>query len=96
MNARAIELYMHHWAENVKAPRSRQNPSFADDIFKCIFEWESSYLVFYSIKVCRLGSNWQQTSIGPGNGLALNRGQAIILTNVDLFHGYMRHQASMS
>ena len=32
------------------------------------------------------GSNWQYPSIGLDNGLAPNRWQAIIWTNVDLIH----------
>ena len=34
-------------------------------------------------KICSQESNWQQTSIGSGNGLALNRRQAITWTNAD-------------
>ena len=37
-------------------------------------------------EVCSYGSNWQQVSIGSGNGLAPNRRQAIIWTNADAVH----------
>ena len=50
--------------------RPKQNVRhFADDIFRCIL-----FNKWY---------NWQYISIGSGNGLALNRGQAITWTNDD-------------
>ena len=37
-------------------------------------------------EVCSWESSWQKVSIGPGNGLTLNRRQAITLTKVDPIH----------
>ena len=37
-------------------------------------------------KICSQGSDWQWVSIGSGNGLALNRRQAITWTNANPFH----------
>ena len=65
--------------------RARQNGHrFANDIFKpfawmkCLnFDWNFT-------DVCSQGSNWQNASIGPDNGLATNRRLAIIWTNGNL------------
>ena len=56
---------------------------FADPILKCIFlneniEWIS---IKISLKIVRLGSNQQYSSLGLDNGLAPSRRQAIIWTN---------------
>ena len=45
------------------------------------------------IEICSFGSNWQYGGIGADNGLALNRRQAIIWTNVDML--YWRIYASL-
>ena len=37
-------------------------------------------------EVCSLGPNWQDVSIGSGNGMSPNRRQAITLTNADSVH----------
>ena len=37
--------------------------------------------------MCCLGSNWQYGSIGSDNGLAPNRRQAIIWTDVGMLYG---------
>ena len=51
---------------------------FADDIFECIFhEWK---------EFCSKDYYWQNASIGPDNGLAPNRRQAITWTNTDPVH----------
>ena len=39
--------------------------------------------------MCSLGSNWQYGSIGSDNGLAPNRRQAIIWTNVGMLYGHI-------
>ena len=51
----------------------------ADDIFKWIFFNEND-------KIPTQESNWEQTSIGSGNGLAPNRRQAITWNNDDPVH----------
>ena len=57
------------------------------NIFKCIFmnEDEKSSDSNFT-ETCFQESNWQSTSIGPGNGLAPNRRQAITWTNIDPVH----------
>ena len=37
-------------------------------------------------EVCSQGSNWQYVNIGSGNGMALNRQQAITQTNAEPVH----------
>ena len=50
----------------------------------------------YFIEVCSFWSNWQYSSIGSDNCLALTRRQAIIWTNDDKFiDAYMCHPASV-
>ena len=63
---------------------SQNGPQFADDILKWIFFNENIWiLIKLSLKFV---PNGQQTSIGSGNGLALNRRQAIIWTNQGLVY----------
>ena len=70
---------------------------FADDMFLCIFLYQIFNFKRNFIEICSLGSNWQYTIIGSGNGLSPNRQQAIIWTNGGQFTDvYMRHSASMS
>ena len=59
---------------------------FADDIFKC-YTWMKSFIFRFEIHwVCSQGSNWQYSNIGPDDGLAPARRQAIIWTNADPVH----------
>ena len=53
-------------------------------IFKCI-STNAKFFCFVSnfTQVCCKASNWQEVSIGSGNGLAPNRRQAIIWTNAE-------------
>ena len=44
-------------------------------------EWKYMHFDYNFTEVCSQGSNWQYPSIGSGNGVALNRQQAIIRTN---------------
>ena len=56
----------------------------ADDNFRCIFINENYWIpIRISLKFVPRMFIWQQTSIGSGNGLALNRRQGIIWTNAD-------------
>ena len=58
-------------------------------------EWKCLNFAYYFTEVCSQGSNWQYPSIGPDNGLAPIRRQAIIWTRDGLFtDAYMRHSAS--
>ena len=58
-------------------------------------KWKCLNFAYYFTEVCSQGSNWQYPSIGPDNGLAPIRRQAIIWTNDGLFtDAYMRHSAS--
>ena len=56
-------------------------------------EWELLNFNHNLTEICSLGSNSKYGSIGPDNGLAPNRRQAIIWTNDDL--GYWRIYASL-
>ena len=59
----------------------------ADDIYRCIIVNEKfCILIKISLKFFSLGPNWQQPSTGLDNGLAPNRRQAIIWTNVGPIH----------
>ena len=63
---------------------------FADDIFKHIYLNENHFIsVEFSLKIFSWGSNYQYTSIGSDNGLALNRRQAIIWTKGGLVYWHM-------
>ena len=59
----------------------------ADDIFKCIFLNENDgFRIRISLKCISSSSVNKKTSIGSGNGLALNRRQAITWNNDDPLH----------
>ena len=53
---------------------------FADGILECIFLNVWILMKNFS-EVCSWKSNWQYSSIGSDNGLALNRQQAIVWIN---------------
>ena len=53
----------------------------ADNIFKCIFLNENDRIPIQISPKYSQESNWQQASIGSGNGLAPNMRQTIISTN---------------
>ena len=64
-----------------------QNGHHFADIFKCIFLNDSIRIAIkISQKFVSVGSDWQEVSIGSGNGLAPNRQQAITWTNADPVH----------
>ena len=46
-------------------------------------EWKVLYFDLNFIEMCSQGSNWQQVSIGWGNGLALSKRQASTWTKDD-------------
>ena len=73
----------HDWV-NSSSP-GQNGPHFAD-IFKCIFMNEKFCVSIWISQVCSQGCNWQHSRIGSGNGLALTRRQAIILTNANPVH----------
>ena len=54
-----------------------------------ILEWKLFNFERNFTELCSLGSNWQNSSIGSDNGLAPNRRQAIICTNVYPVHWRM-------
>ena len=63
---------------------------FAEDSFKRIFMNANFFIsIWISVKYVPQGSKWQWVSIGSGNGLALNRQQAIIWTNADPVHRHI-------
>ena len=63
---------------------------FTEDIFKHIFMNEKNlYFDSNFTGVSCKGFNWQEVSIGPGNGLAPNRGQTIIWTNANPVHQHI-------
>ena len=60
-------------------------------------EWNCINVALDVTEVCFQGTNYQYPSIGPDNGLAPTRQQAIIWTNDGLFTvEYIHHSASMS
>ena len=70
---------------SVNTLRPRQNGYFfPEHILKCIFL--NKIFEFWSkfTEVCSQWSSWQYASIGSDNGLALNRWQATIWTNVGM------------
>ena len=73
----------HCWFDS--SPPGQNGHHFADELIKWDFINENCCTYFDSnfTEVCSWGSNWQKVSTGSGNGLALNRWQAIIWTNVD-------------
>ena len=58
----------------------------ADNNFKCIFLNENDRILLNFPKICSQESNWQYASISSGDGLALNKRQAITWTNADPVH----------
>ena len=54
-----------------------------------IFEWKLLNFKYCFIEICFLGSNWQYFIIDSNNGLASNRRQAIIGTNVGLVYRHI-------
>ena len=60
----------------------------SNNIFKCIFLNENFWISNIISLKCFIysGSNWQYGIIGSGNGLALNRRQAVIWTNDGLVY----------
>ena len=70
--------HLTHWGRDKMAGTS--------DIFKCIFfhETDKCWLSFHWSLFRRVNQNY--SSIGSDNGLAQNRRQAIIWTNVDTVH----------
>ena len=72
--------------------------NLTDNIFKCIFLNENSWiLIKISLKFVPKGFILQYSIIGSDNGLAPSRWQAIIWTNNgSITNAYMRHSASMS
>ena len=81
-----------NWGINTLRP-TQNGCHYADDTFKCIFLNENFKFKWNFINICSLWSNWQYGSIGSDNGLAPNRRQAIIWTNVGMF--YWRINASL-
>ena len=64
--------------------------AISQTIFHMLFlDWKVLYFDSNFTEVCSQGSNWQQPSIGSDNGLAPNRRQAIIWTNVDPIHWHI-------
>ena len=55
-------------------------------MFSNVFYWMKTLI---SNNMCSLGSNWQYIITGLDNGLALNRGQAIIWTNDSLVNWHI-------
>ena len=51
--------------------------------------WKVLYFDSNFTEVCSKGSNWQQVSTGSGNGLVLNRWQAITWTNAGPVHWHI-------
>ena len=49
-------------------------------------EWKVLHFDSHSTEVCSLGSNWQITSYGSGDGLATIRRRAITWSKADLVH----------
>ena len=49
-------------------------------------EWKVLYFDSNFTEICSLVSNWQEVSIGSGNGVAPSRWQAITWTNADQVH----------
>ena len=65
----------------------RKWPPFRRRHFQIHFlEWKVWYFDSNFTEVCSKGSNWQEVSIGSGDGLALNRWQAITWSNADPVH----------
>ena len=59
------------------------------NIFQALWNalfWRVLHFYLNLTKVCLRGSNWQQVSIGSGDGLGPNRWQSITWTNVDPIH----------
>ena len=65
-------------------PQGKMAAMLEEDIFRCIFVNEKFCILIE--KVCSLGSNCQQPSIGLDNGLVPNRRQAIIWIYADPIH----------
>ena len=69
------------------SPPGQNGHHFADNIFRCIFRNDKfCFLTKISLKFVRKGPNDNIPVMVLDNGLALNRQQAIILTNADLNH----------
>ena len=66
--------------------------AISQTVFSHAFSWMKTFecqAMLY--QMCSLGSNWRYVIIGPDNGLAPNRRQAIIWTNDGLFHWCITH-----
>ena len=75
---------------HINTLRPRQDGSFfVHDIFTCI-SLNGKFRILNTIfsEICSLRSNWQCGSIGSDSGLAPNRRQAIIWTNVGMLYWY--------
>ena len=72
----------------ISSPHEQNDCHFTDDKFKHIFINQKFYiLIWISLKFVPVGPIVNNASEdGLDNGLALNRWQAIILTNADLIH----------
>ena len=69
---------------------------FADDIFRCIFVNENSWILNkISLSICSVGFNWQYGSIDLDNGSALIGRQAIVWTIMIIGILYCRTYASL-
>ena len=81
-----------HWGRDKMAAISQTTYSNAYPWMK-IVNFEKNKKQNNNTEICSLGSNWQYGSIGSYNGLAPNRRQAIIWTNVSML--YWRINASL-
>ena len=59
-------------------------------------EWKLLNFRWHFIEICSLGFNWQYIFIGSHTGLAPNRRQAIIWTNVSLVYWHMYATVSLN
>ena len=72
----------------------RQNGRhFADDISNAFLQTKSVYFALNFTKICSVEFNWQWTSIGSDNSLALNRRKSTIWINTGIV--YIRIYASI-
>ena len=87
-----LGVQLTHWC------RARWPPLLQTTIFQVHFlEWKLLNFKWNFTETFSLGSNWQYGSIGSDNGLAPNRRQTIIWSNVGMLHWRIyAHSASMS
>ena len=78
LRSQEISFHLEHFPKNKMATISHIQIHF--------HEWKVLYLDSNLTKIRSQGSNWQWVSIGSGNGLALNRQQAITWTNANPVH----------